>query len=53
MSDPMLQQIGEPVMTDSQKQDAYMDRLFQAAKDEGDDEEVVRNKNAPVDDDDW
>ncbi|KAK4053254.1 hypothetical protein OIO90_004028 [Microbotryomycetes sp. JL221] len=45
--------IGEPVMTESQKQDAYMDRLFKAAKDEGDDEEVVRNHHAPVDDDDW
>ncbi|KAM0787874.1 hypothetical protein ACM66B_003925 [Microbotryomycetes sp. NB124-2] len=45
--------IGEKVMTDSQRQDAYMDRLFAAAKEEGDDEEVVRNNHAPVDDDDW
>ncbi|KAK4048001.1 hypothetical protein OIV83_005035 [Microbotryomycetes sp. JL201] len=45
--------IGEKVMTDSQRQDAYMDRLFQAAKNEGDDEEVVRSNHAPVDDDDW
>ncbi|SCV74346.1 BQ2448_6778 [Microbotryum intermedium] len=38
-------------MTESQKTDAYMDRLFQFAK-EGGDEELVRSKHTP-NDDDW
>ncbi|SCZ98655.1 BZ3500_MvSof-1268-A1-R1_Chr3-1g05529 [Microbotryum saponariae] len=42
--------IMEDGMTETQKTDAYMDRLFQSAK-EGGDEELVRSKHTPVDDD--
>lgn len=44
-------QITGPVLTDSQIQEAYMAKLFAAAKADGDEEEVIRSKNAPVDDD--
>ena len=41
-------------LTDSQKQEQYMARLFAKAKEDGDEEEVGGRGSAPVqDDDDW
>lgn len=42
-----------PVMTDSQKQDAFYDRLFDAAKDDSSEESDYDNRGTAPDDDDW
>ncbi|GAA6027168.1 hypothetical protein JCM8097_002450 [Rhodosporidiobolus ruineniae] len=51
-------QIKQDGMTDSQREQAYLDGLFQSAKAEGaeedsEEEDVGRKKQAPADDDDW
>lgn len=52
----LLKQIKQDGLTDSQREKAYLDGLFNAAKDEGAEEEEehpVRNVHTIVDDDDW
>lgn len=46
-------QITGPILTESQIQEAYMARMFEAAKVDEEEEDLVRSVNAVVDDDDW